>query len=869
MGARGGTKGMECWGKRSPDGSWHPLVDHCVDVAFAFRSLLELPRLARSLAELDPAQRERLAVLAFLHDFGKANRGFQAKAIPGARDTCGHVMEAVAFLREDCCRALWPEAWRELVGAIAGWFRDGEQALAMLLASLSHHGRPVSWSDYDASGIGHSAHRYWRKAGDCNPIASVAALADAAFRVFPSAFATGVPPIDAAPALQQRFAGLVMLADWIASDTRFFPYRKSGEEDRPALAREAARWALRAIGLASPDERSPRDFEEALGFAPSPVQAALLGKLPVDDSTRLLLLEAETGSGKTEAALAWFLRLYAAKEVDGLYFALPTRVAARELYGRVRRAIERAFPEEGARPRPVLLAVPGYARADGIPAGEVLANPHDHLWPDREEDRWRERLWSAEHPKRFLAAPVAVGTVDQAVLSALAVRHGLLRSVCLDRSLLVVDEVHASDPYLRELVRGLLCGHLGRGGWALLLSATLGESAAASLFGRDLLPLEEAMRRPYPLLSARDRGWSHPSTRQRRLRLEPRASLEDQRALLEPVRSALRDGARVLVVCNTVRRAIALFREVEKFLGEKEPGLLDAVFAVDGQRCPHHGRFAPEDRELLDEALSHTLGKGSASRPCLVIGTQTLEQSLDLDADLLLTDLAPIDVLLQRLGRLHRHDGRDRPHAFAEPRALVFVPEKPLEQYLDERGCLRGPAGLGAVYRDGRVLALTWELLRERGEVTLPDQARELIELATHPERLFRLGESWRRHGDELEGKVCAEVRQALRSLVDDRPFGELHYPDRGESVLTRLGLPTMELPLATPVRSPFGRELRSLPMPAHWLAGDDLRRITDVPVPVESDGRVLRFSVNGRRFRYSRLGLERDDPEDDDADDA
>ncbi len=192
-----------------------------------------------------------------------------------------------------------------------------------------------------------------------------------------------------------------------------------------------------------------------------------------------MILEAETGSGKTEAALARFLALLAAGEVDGLYFALPTRVAARELYGRVLRMVENTFADPNCRP-PVLLAVPGYARLDGVDAKTLLPGPETR-WEDDATRALQERAWAAERPKRFLAATVAVGTLDQALLSVLQVPHAHLRSVCLDRQLLVVDEVHASDPYMRQLLTQLLAHHLGGGGHALLLSATLGAAARTDL----------------------------------------------------------------------------------------------------------------------------------------------------------------------------------------------------------------------------------------------------------------------------------------------------------------------------------------------------------------------------------------------------
>ena len=784
------------WGKRTPDGRWHPLVDHCLDVAVVLEALLTHTATGRGWV-LNAPQKARLAVIAFLHDFGKCNRGFQAKADPTARETAGHVMEAVALLME--LQDRWPNAWRDLVTELCGWFTDPEQAGQMLVASISHHGRPISIDgDYpqwaSASRNQHHAKR-WAAANGYDPMAALDALAIAARAAFPEAFAPGVPPIDATPALQQRFAGLVMLADWIASDTQFFPYRQSEAEDRLAFARAAAERALRAIGLLPPDERQPKPFAETFGFTPTPLQAALAQTLAPADDTRLLLAESDTGSGKTEAALGWFFRLYAEGKADGLYFALPTRVAARELYERVRRAVEAAF-EPDQRPGPVLLAAPGYVKVDGRAVADILTDPTGTLWDDSDPNARRERLWSAERPKRFLAAPVAVGTIDQALLSVLQVKHSLMRSVCLDRHLLVVDEVHASDPYMREVLCELLRAHVGRGGWALLLSATLGEVAAAKYFGREALQLDEATKRPYPLLSSRTQTWPMPAARERQIAITLAPTLTEDAALVLALIEALESGARVLVVCNTVARANALFRLVETQLQDRHPDLLHALFAVNGVRCPHHGRFAREDRELLDAAVTAQLGKASPSGARLLIGTQTLEQSLDIDADWLVTDLAPMDVLIQRFGRLHRHERAQRPPGFETPKALVRVPPKPLTEYLSKDGALRAPAGLGSVYTDGQVLARTWEELQQRPTLSLPFQARERIERTTHPQALESLPDAWRKHRQLLDGKVRAEIIQALRSVLDDQPFGELHYPDKGEQVLTRLGRPTYDIPI-------------------------------------------------------------------------
>lgn len=848
-------RSVKAWGKWHDAQNWLSLEHHCLDVAITFTTLAELTAFRRQMqsameSPLTEAQVSRLAVLAFLHDMGKCNWGFQAKADPQAKDTAGHVLEAVALLLE--LSDAWPLEWRRLIADITEWFCGGEEEpVAMLLAAISHHGRPVSINDYQASGIERYARSLWKKEGDYDPLQSLDDLARTARAAFPLAFEPDVPLIKATPGVQQRFAGMVMLADWIGSDTQFFPYRASPENDRLALARDAAHRAVHAIGLLPPDQRRIKTFAETFGFAPSVLQKVLAQEMSVDDTNRLLLAESETGSGKTEAALAWFFRLYAEGRVDGLYFALPTRVAARELYARVLRAVDTAF-EPGDRPGPVLLAAPGYVKADGQP---VLPNPKDILWGDDARDRKREGLWSAERPKRFLAAPVGVGTIDQALLSVLQVKHSLLRSVCLDRHLLVVDEVHASDPYMREVLKALLDGHLRRGGWALLLSATLGESAASVFFGRTTLPLDQALQRPYPLLSSRGEAYAMPAARTRLVAVTLEPTLTNDPALVPQIVQALRAGARVLVVCNTVTRANTLFRLIEQNLEQNHPDLLQVVFSWNGVRGPHHGRFAREDRERLDAQVTATLGKNSAAGPRLLVGTQTLEQSLDIDADWLVTDLAPMDVLLQRIGRLHRHERPTRPIGYETPRVLVRVPDKDLASGL-KNGALHGPAGLGIVYSDGRVLAKTWIELAQRGEIDLPTQARALIESTTHPEALATLSEAWRAHGQHVEGRELADIRMALRSILDDTSFGELHYADKSERVVTRMGRPTWDLPLAAPCRSAFDVPIERIAIPMFWLPEDDVpESVSAISTP---DG--FCFKVGTRAFRYTRFGLEKDD---------
>ena len=487
------------------------------------------------------------------------------------------------------------------------------------------------------------------------------------------------------------FLGLCTLADWIGSNEAWFPFCDVPGEGYLDVARQSARRAVAEIGLDISGQRGTLpgglpSFPRLFGFDPNAIQQAAALDTPLYE--QLVVVESETGSGKTEAALWRFARMYERGLVDGLYFALPTRAAATQLHGRVTRFVNQMFP--GSCPPEPVLAVPGYLRAGDI-TGRHL---QDYVvwWDDDPDDATRGRRWAAESAKRYLAAQIAVGTVDQAMMAALKVKHAHMRAACLARNLLVVDEVHASDTYMRGILRSLLDAHLGAGGYALLMSATLGSSARRQWLstGRSdasVLPLDEAISSPYPavsvaapdgdrLIAVGENSW------EKTVRIDAWPRMQSYEWVAERALQAARAGAKVLVIRNTVDYAIGTQQAVEQAAPDDRNRNL--LFACQGTLTLHHGRFAAGDRRLLDSSVEERLGKDRTNAGgVVVVGTQTLEQSLDIDADLLISDLCPVDVLLQRIGRLHpaptgrpppwlrsprlcRADtGRQRPHTAA------------------------------------------------------------------------------------------------------------------------------------------------------------------------------------------------------------
>ena len=317
-------------------------------------------------------------------------------------------------------------------------------------------------------------------------------------------------------------------------------------------------------------------------------------------------------------------------------------------------------------------------------------------------------------------------------------------------------------------------------------------------------------------------------------------------------------GGRVLVIRNTVDAALSIFRAVQ----EADAG--DLLLRVADGPALHHSRFAPEDRKLLDDAVERTLSPhGVDNSGCIVIGTQTLEQSLDIDADFLLTDLCPVDVLLQRIGRLHRHP-RPRPVDFQRAQCHVMMPEEGLAAllapcFINGLGAWKTSHGLEGIYRDVSGLELTQRLIEENGTWEIPAMNRFLVESATHPERIeslhHELGTAWVNYSIGVYGKDVADAGAArLVAVPTDIPFADLKFPGRDENIRTRLGAEGARITFAAPVPGPFGKKISSLTLPDHWSRGLD----TSALVEPEMDNGSIRVRLADRLFVYSREGLYR-----------
>lgn len=877
------------------------LADHCADVAASFRALLRLPGLRSRLArlagrgDLTAQECDRLSVLAALHDAGKVTARFQRRIRGDAAAGGGHIGPLWSLLKQGRS----PEAGdRERRGRVlrslhvarmADWFQPdpdnpGDHAPTLVLSAiLAHHGALMPPGEPDR--------RDWMAAAGYDPLLALDDLSARVCRWFPLAFApnggteTGAGRADGgadagALTIGGRFAhalaGLMVWADWLGSDTAVFPLMRPAElavrvDDRFDWSAGRAVEMLRARHLDA-GQRQVRAAALPWGFAglfataaaaswqPRPLQAAMLtldaAGLPPGTT---LVAEAETGSGKTEAAIALFLALLRAGRVDGMYFALPTRASAVQIQRRIHKALAAALGDAAP---PVGLAVPGYLRVDGDDG--VRLPGHRVAWPDGDGDRLDDRRWAAAHGSRYLAGPVMVGTIDQLLLGGMQVRHAPLRSAAMLRQLLVVDEVHASDPYMTALLAHVLDQQRAAGGFSLLMSATLGAVARARLTDGARPDLAAALDVPYPcLLGAAAPAPLDPPGEEvhREIGLEAHdpAALTD---LLHRAIAAAQAGAHVLIMRNTVREAVATQTLLESLCPDSR-----LLFHVAGRPAPHHARFAAEDRMRLDEALEQDFGGARSPDGRIAVTTQTAEQSLDIDADLLITDLCPADVLLQRLGRLHRQRGRrDRPPGCRAPRALILSPGiDALAQGLRTDGQPRPGAGsgIGSVYRNLLALAATAEALTRHPVWRIPAMNRMLVENSTHPEALLALAQRldgaaagpWQAHYNHVLGKEGAE-RQMARHVTlrwqQWQPEALIQDGAVMADMATRLGERDRRVELKAGTIGAFGQPITALTLPAHLLRG--VPAAAEPAVEAVAEG--LRVRVGEVELLYDCKGL-------------
>jgi len=806
---------LTLWAKGAPTSSadpYHPLACHLLDVAAVALQLWEsvLPSAARRwmAAGLGLCEEEAgrwVALCAGLHDLGKAAPAFQLQTDQ-------------ARFRE--LNRTWPH------GIITA------QVLSEILTEAPF-GLPPILADQIAVVVG-GHHGTFPRSEERVRLSSEA-LGDRAWSEARKTLAAWIAeavdlplarPSNATVAQLLWLAGLVSVADWIGSDSRFFPYASEAaaasspiDADYWLRARRGATEALESLGWRSLGDIQSLQFEELFGVpAPRPVQQAAIELAEQLDGPALIVVEAPMGEGKTEAALYLADRASVDDGLGGHYIALPTRATSDQMHDRVRAFLARRYPAQVIN----LQLLHGQAALADAPKDlERLPRPEGIAGPpgwDGAEALVLAEEWFTQR-KRGLLAPFGVGTVDQALLGVLQTRHVFVRLFGLAHKTVIVDEVHAYDTYMSALLERLLTWLAALGCRVVLLSATLPrarrerllrayqEGLATLLGSKDgaaMSPGENEAPAPYPRLtwitseeaSARPVGISDISRKNVAVRWLSGASTAELGLLLT---EALANGGCAAVICNTVRRAQETYRALKEWFGGT---------ASDGgpELDLLHARFLHKDREVREQRALARFGKDASQRPrrAVLVATQVIEQSLDLDFDVMVTELAPADLILQRIGRLHRHD-RERPPGMGQAEVWILPPP-------EEDGAPTFDAATTYVY-DEHVLLRSWLELRERTMLRVPDDIEALVEAVyddsrpcpdTASERFRKAwGESWHR----LELKRQEEIGEAQKrwmkapsyrgaiwrltseSYEEDAP--DLH---RELQALTRLADPSVDM---------------------------------------------------------------------------
>jgi CRISPR-associated endonuclease/helicase Cas3 len=568
-------------------------------------------------------------------------------------------------------------------------------------------------------------------------------------------------------------SGLTSFADWIGSNEDWFPFGSPDDcEDLQEWFRKrraSADQALDAIGweTRTPLSSEAKSFEQVFGFAPRPVQQAVADALADVREPAILLVEAPMGEGKTEAALFAHLELQRRLGHRGLYVALPTKATGNAMFKRTLEFLRK----QGTNRTLDLQLVHGAKLLNDTFQKLRVSDIHDST-PGGEV---RAGEWFT-NKKKALLSEYGVGTVDQALLTILPVRHNFMRLWGLANRVVVFDEIHAYDAYTGTLLVHLLRWVLALGSSVVLLSATLSPSIRrklAQVVNADL-PEQEA---EYPRLSVFRSGaviqrhFEADPTRRLTLRLQGIPSdLLSMRSTLEV---NLAHGGLGLALVNTVQRAQDLYRIFPEGEPLEREGQRVGKRLFDGTEVfLFHARFPADRRQQREEQVLQTFGvSGNRDGRKILIATQVAEQSLDLDFDLIATDLAPIDLVLQRAGRLWRHARKFRP--VSEPILLVAGLAG------DEPPSFGKPLWWGAVYRED-ILLRTWTLLRDgqRQDLTLPAEIDVLVQKVY--EEQVDVPESLRERLEKAlvaeEGEAIAhtgQAHQAIIGLPDDASWND------------------------------------------------------------------------------------------------
>jgi CRISPR-associated endonuclease/helicase Cas3 len=745
---------FQYWGKARPTSdlshSYHPLVYHSLDVAAVGRELICHYRPCIKISENLGMDREVFAdIFAFflsLHDIGKFAASFQylVPKLPaqliGENKNQPYKYKVYDVRHDALGYFLWQQKLRKYSFSELDWEISDQNYECVkdifdqwMQIVTGHHGVPPRM-------------KHQKKQIDLlfNEIDIEAAknflLAIKRLPFFPQKLPTEFSSETFKEIFQESswlLNGTAILADWMGSDQNVFNYftdPMSLEEYWNTHALRKAKESIKKTNLiyriqAQPFKNAENIFSTIKTLTPLQKYCS---EVELFNSPQLFILEDVTGSGKTEAAFILAQRLMAMGLADGIYIGLPTMATANSMYNRTSSVYKKLFSAD-SEPSLVLAHSKNYLYR---PLHSAI-HPSDINYKSDEETASHEyNHWFADNRKKALLADIGVGTLDQALVSVLPVKHQTLRQLGLINKILIADEIHAYDEYTGTLLKTLLESHARRGGSAIILSATISQKMHRQLVSAFQKGLGIRKKKEDYLLLKNFPLATHVGEKIQETSLETRKicqrkvnvqMLTDELTVYQIIQQAVAKGQCVCWIRNTVKGAITSYKALIA-----QPGI-----NPDNVRL-FHSQFAMIDRLRIEQEVINHFGPSSTGKfrsGQVLIATQVVEQSLDLDFDVLISDLAPIDLLIQRAGRLHRHvrnssgdcvkDGKIQ-SGRQLPIFYIFGP--PLTQEPGADWLKEILPGTSAVYPHVGRLWLTQQWLGEEKSFEMPRQARQMIE---------------------------------------------------------------------------------------------------------------------------------------------
>ena len=772
------------WGKSGPRDSdlWLPLYAHLADTAAIAEILWDqwVPLGAKKsiingiinkpidygVKESAELLRHMIKLLAILHDLGKAIPAFQAAYNAHFRDSNG------AFLAEYVesvglrlpIKLLKPNGIQHSLASFGILSRHGWDVSFSAIVG-SHHGNPHSTSDIEKVETSFSDNTGFKDK-------SWVAVQDELVKwgesfVSQDAIST-IKQIKLSRAAQILLTAILIMADWIASDEQLFPLIRIGEQTVSSEKRASEAWENLDLepyqGFDAVQQLVSVADIYKLHFSinePYPVQLALLNAVEKTTEPGIVIVEAPMGEGKTEAALAAAELLAEKTGRSGIFFALPTQATSDGIFPRILQWVRTLKGYRSVR------LVHGKSQFNkdfqGLGFSSTKVNEGDD---DIFVSEW------ASGRKRSLLNDFVVGTIDQVLMAGLKQKHIMLRHLGLANKVVIIDECHAYDTYMNQY----LCKTLNWLGTyqvpVIVLSATLPIDRRKALVDAYLnneprtividplfdvetetetLPIW-AQDVGYPLITYTQAGEvmsKAPSASARKLTVAIEY-LDDKDIVLQ-LQESLKYGGCAGVIVNTVTRAQNLAHELTDAFGEAEVVLI-------------HSRFTAPERINIESKVRGHLGPQSKERPerMVVVGTQVLEQSLDIDFDILVTDICPMDLLIQRIGRLHRHEREERPTLLEQARCYVTGIE----------GAGEFNKGSKLIY--GEYLLINTQILLPE-QIILPDDISKLVQSAYDGKGLKvpeELQDEYNRAKNEYEKKIAEAVGKAKAFQIGKPELG-------------------------------------------------------------------------------------------------